>query len=182
MRGEDRTHGYRWLILGMILAGGLTGCREAQADYITETEVVEEERELLGSDYIQPEDEWLEQQPEVEYKGGTYLSEENIRDVITAFMNIDSKEELPELAELPLTESFYYKCLDKFPYLTNHDKANGFEIDFWGMTEENRCVSYCVFYYGERWENKELDSYYLTIDIKDRQIDDIELLSVQHRE
>lgn len=201
MRGEDGTHWYRWLILGVILAGGLTGCREAQADHITktqdmvsdrmedvqlelvqETEAVEEEQEIPGSDYIQSEDEWLEQQPEEEYKGGIYLSEENMRDVITAFMNIDSEEELPQLAELPLTENFYYKCLDKFPYLINHDKADKFKVMFWGMTEENKCVSYCVFYYGEIWEDQELESYYLTMDIKDRQIDDMEIISVQHRE
>lgn len=143
---------------------------------------MEEEQEISCSDYIQPEEEWTEQQPEVEYKGGTYLSEENIRDVITAFMNIDSEEELPELAELPLTESFYYKCLDDFPYLTNHDKTDEFKVLFWGMTEENKCVSYCVFYYGEIWQDQELDTYYLTMDIKDRQINDIEILWVRHRD
>lgn len=118
-----------------------------------------------------------------QYKGDTILSLENIEAVMETFMMIKDGDGLYKLTELPLTESFYSKCREEFPYIENAESMKGFWLYFWGAGEDNKLICMCIVspYTDDRSQYvDEHYTYLVEMQLKDKQIDSMDITLLRH--
>ncbi len=117
------------------------------------------------------------------YRGDTVLTKDNFRETMETYLYIRNSSDLYKLEDLPLTENFFNKSIEKFPYIKSDlSKMDEFKVTFWGVGEKpNEMICVCefiqeklLFEYSEK-----RDCYYIVLQIENDQIDSMEITLVE---
>ncbi len=118
------------------------------------------------------------------YRGDTVLTEDNIKKTVKSFLQIENGVLLARLETLPLTERFFNECiehLEKFPYVCEEDldQVREFELKFWGIREDGKCVCLCEFCTSFSQPGAKSRCYYVEMGLENDQIDSMEVTLVK---
>lgn len=166
------------LIVGLLL----TGCGYVENNVTPKP--TKEEKSDLENDLKQEAQVAEEKHIEIEYIGDAILTNENFADVIEEFLCIRNEDEIVKLQALPLSEDFFNQCVADFPYIENIEDMKRFELGIWGMNEEGEWMCICKFSpidaeHANIRYNEAHDTYYITMNVKNNQIDSINIRLVE---
>lgn len=152
---------------------GLLGYAEMEAEVSEQTA---EEREESG--------DMAQTQRNYTYQGDTVLTEDNIKQTMKSFLQIEDSVSFYRLESLPLTEKFFNECIEhpeNFPYVYEEDlrQMREFRMNFWGIREDGKCVCLCEFCTNFSLPNCKSRCYYVVMDLEDEQIDSMEVMLVK---
>ena len=152
---------------------------EAQDEIVMDMDNNEQIEEESGEseDMTQPQQKYT-------YRGDAVLSEDDIESTIKYFLQISNSSLFYRLEKLPLTETFFYECIEhpeNFPYVDIEDieKMKQFDLVFWGIREDGKCVGLCKFQKSNSVYNTQSSFYYIVMDLEDGQIDSMEVTLVK---
>lgn len=164
-----------------ILSAEDTEIYEETTDYINDPEI-----ELQENGYIE-EKEQDEDIDETETKNtkAPILTKDNFNETIKTIFYTCNKRGKYDWDSLPLTEEFAGQCKEYFPRIEGIDEVNNFNICFWGIREDGKCVCLCEYDRSKSYQldrEKRCDYYYIEMDLEDDRIASIEMTLVQEHE
>lgn len=151
---------------------------EIQAE--TETIANSSEQEAEGEE----SGEMTQAEQKYTYRGDAVLSKDTIEKTMKTFLRIEDETSLYRLEKLPLTEEFFYECIEhveNFPYVESDDiqKMKNFILLFWGIREDGKCVCLCEFGRSGPEIYPEGSFYYVVMDLENDQIASMEVTLVE---
>ena len=156
---------------------------EEITDYINEPEIELKENE----DMAEEEQEGGEDIVETEIKNtkALILTKDNFNETMKTIFYTCNKRGKYDWDSLPLTEGFASQCKESFPRIKGIDDVNNFNICFWGIREDGKCVCLCEYDRSKSYQldrEKRCDYYYIEMDLEDDRIASIEMTLVQEHE
>ena len=119
------------------------------------------------------------------YRGDAVLTEDNIKETMKSFLQISDRASFARLETLPLTEKFFNECIEhpeNFPYVDLYVwglQMREFKLVFWGIREDGKCVCLCELCTSFSQPGAKSKCYYVEMDLKDEQIDSMEVTLVK---
>lgn len=187
MRVWNRAKKYIGILLFLvcITACSKTDNTQSKNNVIEETqdEITDNSSKQVAEEREGSEDMMLAQQKYI-YRGDAVLTKDNIEKTMKAFFQINDSCFFSKLETLPLTEKFFYECIENpenFPYVNEDDieKMKQFELVFWGIREDGKCVCFCEFNRFSSAYRPEGSCYYVVMDLENEQIDSMEVTLVK---